>query len=53
MTGKKDFKRLRRRIRRRQRVIRATVHLFVWFGVAVLYYLGFSIFFDKPFEYSL
>ena len=53
MTGKKDFKRLRRRKRRRQRVIRATVHLFVWFGVAVLYYLGFSIFFDTPFEYSL
>ena len=53
MTGKKDFKRLRRRKRRRQRLIRATVHLFVWSGVAVLYYLGFSIFFDTPFEYSL
>lgn len=53
MTGKKDFKRLRRRKRRRQHVIRATVYLFVWFGVAVLYYLGFSIFFDTPFEYSL
>lgn len=53
MTGKKDFARLRRRKRRRQNIIRATVHLFVWFGVAVLYYLGFSIFFDTPLEYTL
>lgn len=53
MTGKRDIERLRRRKRRRQQIIRATVYLFVWFGVAVLYYLGFSIFFDTPLEYSL
>ena len=53
MTGKKDLERLRRRKRRKQRIISATVHLFVWFGVAVLYYIGFSIFFDTPFEYRL
>lgn len=53
MAGKKDLERLRRRKRRKQRIISATVHLFVWFGVAVLYYIGFSIFFDTPFEYEL
>ena len=50
MTGKKDLERLRRRRRRKQRIIRTTIHLFVWLGAAVLYYIGFSIFFDTPFE---
>lgn len=53
MTGKKDLERLRRRKRRKQRAIRATVQLFVWLGVAVLYYIGFSIFFDTPVEYGM
>ena len=53
MAGKKDLERLRRRKRRKQRIIRATVHLFVWFGMAVLYYIGFSIFFETPFEYQM
>lgn len=53
MVGKKDLERLRRRKRRRQNLLRGTVHLFVWLGVAVLYYLGFSLFFDTPLEYKL
>lgn len=53
MAGKKDLERLRRRKRRKQRMIRITVHLFVWTGVAVLYYLGFSLFFDTPVEYAM
>lgn len=53
MAGKKDLERLRRRKRRKQRIIRITVHLFVWTGVAVLYYLGFSLFFDTPVEYAM
>lgn len=53
MAGKKDLEKLRRRKRRKQRIIRTTVHLFVWLGMAVLYYIGFSLFFDTPFEYSL
>ena len=53
MAGKKDLEKLRRRKRRKQRIIRATVHAFVWLGMAVLYSLGFSIFFDTPFEYQL
>ena len=53
MTGKKDLERLRRRKRRKQRIIRATVHFFAWIGFAVLYYVGFSLFFDTPVEYEL
>ena len=53
MAGKKDLERLRRRRRRKQRIIRATVHLFVWLGMAVLYYVGFSVFFATPFEYQM
>ena len=53
MAGKKDLERLRRRKRRKQNIIRATVHFFVWAGVAVLYYIGFSLFFDTPVEYEL
>lgn len=53
MAGKKDLEKLRRRKRRKQRIIRATVHAFVWLGMAALYYLGFSVFFDTPFEYQL
>ncbi len=53
MAGKKDLERLRRRKRRKQRIIRATVHLFIWLGMAVLYYVGFSIFFDTPLEYEM
>lgn len=50
---KKDLDKLRRRRRRKQRAIRLTLHLFVWTGMAVLYYMGFSIFFDTPVEYEL
>lgn len=37
----------------RQRLIRITIHLFMWTGAAVLYYIGFSLFFDTPVEYGL
>ena len=53
MAGKKDLEKLRKQYRRKQRTIRFTVQLFVWGGFTVLYYLGFSLFFDTPFEYQL
>ena len=53
MAGKKDLIRLRKRKRRKQDVIRSTLYFFVWAGVAVLYYIGFSVFFDTPVEYEL
>ncbi len=53
MAGKKDLEKLRRHRQRRQKTIRLVVQLFVWTGAAVLYYLGFSLFFDTPVEYML
>lgn len=53
MAGKKDLERLRRRKRRKQNILRGTVYLFVWSGMAILYYLCFSVFFDTPYEYEL
>lgn len=53
MTREIILERLRRRKRRKQKIIRAVVHLFVWTGAAILYYVGFSIFFDTPYEYAM
>ena len=38
---------------RRQRAIRILSQMLVWIGIAVIYYIGFSIFFDTPAEYQL
>ena len=43
---------MRRRVRR-QRAIRILSQALVWLGVAVIYYIGFSLFFDTPAEYQL
>ncbi len=32
---------------------RAVIHLFAWIGIAVLYYIAFSFFFDTPVEYRM
>lgn len=37
----------------KQKAIRITFHVLVWFGAAILYYVGFSLFFDTPVELSL
>ncbi|MDE6445987.1 MAG: peptidoglycan DD-metalloendopeptidase family protein [Alistipes sp.] len=44
---------LQRRRQRRQKLVRLTAQFFVWTGIAVLYYMGFSLFFDTPVEYML
>ena len=44
---------LMRRRARRQRAIRILSQSLVWLGVAVIYYIGFSLFFDTPAEYQL
>lgn len=33
--------------------VRVTFYLFAWIGVAVIYYIIFSLFFDTPIEYEL
>lgn len=48
----KREQKLRRRARR-QRAIRILSQTLVWLGVAVIYYIGFSLFFDTPAEYQL
>ena len=42
-----------RKLHFRRNSVRVLVHLFVWIGVAVLFYAGFSLFFDTPIEYRL
>lgn len=37
----------------RQKTIRFFIHIFVWIGIAVLYYIAFSFFFDTPLEYKM
>ena len=37
----------------KHKAIRITFHVLVWFGAAILYYVGFSLFFDTPVEYEL
>ena len=41
-----------KRIRKR-RLIRLTIQLFAWAGVALLYYFGFSLLFDTPAEHRM
>lgn len=52
MANPKTPSRVRRSRTFRQRLIRVTIHLFMWTGAAVLYYIGFSLFFDTPVEYG-
>ncbi len=41
------------RSRLRRNIERFVVQLFIWVGVAIICYLGFSIFFDTPIEYRM
>lgn len=53
MANPKTTTRTRKSRTFRQRLVRVTIHLFMWTGAAVLYYIGFSLFFDIPVEYGL
>ncbi len=44
---------LRRRKRLRRNIFRLLLRTLVWTGVAVLYYVGFALFFDTPLESRL
>lgn len=41
------------KIRVRRKVLRLVIHLLGWTGIAVLFYIGFSLFFDTPLEYRM
>ena len=38
---------------RKKQLLQLLISFFVWIGAAVLYYVGFSIFFDTPMEYEM
>lgn len=53
MTSREErLNQLRRRRMIRQKIARAVIHIFVGMGIAVAYYIAFSIFFDTPTEYA-
>ena len=37
----------------RKKFWRAVIHVFAWIGMAILYYIAFSFFFDTPVEYNM
>ena len=37
----------------RKKIWRAVIHVFAWIGMAILYYIAFSFFFDTPVEYNM
>ncbi|MCD8101332.1 MAG: M23 family metallopeptidase [Alistipes sp.] len=41
------------KIRFRQKMVRMAIHVLGWIGIAVLFYVGFSFFFDTPLEYRM
>ena len=51
-TRTERIEKLRYRRRLKQKIVRGVIQTFVWIGLAVCYYLGFSLFFDTPTEYA-
>lgn len=41
------------RVKFKKKFLRGVVHLFAWIGIAVIYYIAFSFFFDTPLEYRM
>ena len=52
ITHTERVEKLRYRRRLKQKIVRGVIQTFVWIGLAVCYYLGFSLFFDTPTEYA-
>ncbi len=53
MTSKNRYQRLKSRKRFRSNIAKFAIHSLGWIGLAVLYYIGFSLLFDTPLEYEL
>lgn len=43
----------KQRERFQKKLLRGVIHLFAWIGMAILYYIAFSFFFDTPLEYEM
>ncbi len=53
MSNKSRYQKLKARKRQQNNFLKLVIHSLAWIGAAVLYYVGFSIFFDTPHEYYL
>ena len=53
MSTKSRYQRLKRRKRKRNNLSKLAIQALAWIGLAMLYYIGFSIFFDTPLEHNL
>ncbi len=53
MATKSRYQKLKARKRQRSNFLKLVIHSLGWIGAAILYYVGFSIFFDTPQEYYL
>lgn len=53
MSNKSRYQKIKARKRHQRNFLKLAIHSLAWIGAAVLYYVGFSIFFDTPYEYYM
>ncbi len=53
MANKSKYQKLKARKRQQTNFAKLVIHSLAWIGAAILYYIGFSLFFDTPHEYYL
>ncbi|MFI3279695.1 MAG: peptidoglycan DD-metalloendopeptidase family protein [Rikenellaceae bacterium] len=53
MSNKSRYQKIKARKRHQRNFLKLAIHTLAWMGAAVLYYVGFSIFFDTPHEYYM
>lgn len=53
MTTKSKYSKLKARKRFKRNGLKLLIQVLAWVGVAMLYYIGFSLLFDTPHEYEL
>ncbi len=53
MTTKSRYSKLKARKELKRNGLKLLIQVLAWIGVAMLYYIGFSIFFDTPYEHEL
>ncbi len=53
MATKSKDQKLKARKHKNSNLLKLIIHTLAWIGAAILYYAGFSIFFDTPYEHQL
>ncbi len=51
MATKSKYQKLKARKRQRSNFAKLVIHSLAWVGAAIIYYIGFSVLFDTPYEY--